>query len=291
MADAPCLTAAGQDVCVVSTLTCTTSNDSTPAGSNCPQSTARNVLFTQEMDLNLNQPGIAAGILTIPPGYAPGMAMAPDVLVSGAQCNFPADDPLASQPCPQSIMTSLEDATIRGGGTGTTTNSSYVLFCCEPEWHTTPTVPLWSNGTTVPVAFSSAPPATPVPDDNNFHAAQGASVVFGAEPRGIALDTTYPLPAEQTLGNPLHVSRPRPVAHALVNPNPANIQCEWAGQYVRQRRYKQSISGRGLRSALLLGRLRRLRGVGLPSDARYPHWHTRAKRGYLQDGTLQHRYH
>src|SRR5204862_1133328 len=51
MADAPCLTAADQDVCVVSTLTCTTSSDSTPAGSNCPQSSARNVLFTQEMDL------------------------------------------------------------------------------------------------------------------------------------------------------------------------------------------------------------------------------------------------
>ena len=138
MADAPCLTAAGQDVCLVSTLTCTTSADPTPAGSNCPQSTARNVLFTQEMDLNLNQPGIAAGILTIPSGYAPGMAMAPDVLVSGAQCNFPTDDPLGTQLCPQSIMTRLEDPTPRGGGTGTTTNSSYVLFCCQPEWQTTP---------------------------------------------------------------------------------------------------------------------------------------------------------
>jgi uncharacterized repeat protein (TIGR01451 family) len=166
------------------------------------------------MDLNLNQPGIAAGTLTIPPGYAPGMAMAPDVLVSGAQCNFPADDPLGSQPCPQSIMTSLEDATIRGGGTGTTTNSSYVLFCCEPEWQTTPTVPLWSNGTSVPVAFSSVPPATPGTDNNSFHAAQGASVVFGAEPRGVALDTTYPLPAEQTVANGM----PCPALGALPTP-------------------------------------------------------------------------
>ena len=204
MADAPCLTAAGQNVCVVSTLTCTTSSDSTPAGSNCPQSTVRNVLFTQEMDLNLTQPGIVDGILTIPPGYAPGMAMAPDVLVSGAQCHFPTDDPLGTQLCPQSIMTRLEDPTIRGGGTGTTTNSSYVLFCCQPEWHTTPTIPLWSNDiNNVPVSFNSLPPATPAPDDNNFHAAQGASVVFGAEPRGTILDTTYPLPAEQSLANPI----------------------------------------------------------------------------------------
>ena len=279
MADAPCLTAAGQDVCVVSTLTCTTSTDSTPAGSNCPQSTARNVLFTQEMDLNLNQPGIADGILTIPPGYAPGMAMAPDVLVSGAQCNFPADDPLGSQPCPQSIMTSLEDATIRGGGTGTTTNSSYVLFCCEPEWQTTPTIPLWSNATSVPVAFSSVPPATPVPDNNSFHAAQGASVVFGAEPRWDSARHYLSTPGGADCSQRDTVSRPRRVADAVVNPEPTSIQCERAGQYLRQRRYKQSLGGRGLRSPLLLGGLRLLRGVGLPSDARYPHWHPGAKRG------------
>ena len=201
MADAPCLTAAGQTVCTVNTLTCTNSSNPNQAGSNCPQSTARNVLFIQEMDLNLNQPGIVDGKLTIPPGYAPGIAMAPDALVSGAQCNYPTGDPLAAQLCPQSIMTQLEDNTPRGGGTGTTTNSSYVFFCCEPEWQTTPTIPLWTNSTSVAASFNSAPPATPDPDNNKFQAAQGASIVFGAEPRGALLDTTFPLPGEQTLNN------------------------------------------------------------------------------------------
>ena len=64
------------------------------------------------------------------------------------------------------------------------------------------------------MAFSSVPPATPVPDNNGFHAAQGASVVFGAEPRGTALDTTYPLPAEQTLANAI----PCPALGALPTP-------------------------------------------------------------------------
>jgi uncharacterized repeat protein (TIGR01451 family) len=201
MADAPCLTAAGQTVCAVSTLTCTTATQTTPAGVNCPQSTVRNVLFIQEMDVNLNQPGITNGTLTIPNGYAPGIAMAPDVLISGAQCNYPSGDPLGTQLCPQSIMTQLEDNTPRGGGTGTTTNSSYVFFCCEPEWQTTPTIPLWSNSTSVPASFTSVPPATPNPDTNGFHAAQGASVVVGAEPRGALLDTTYPLAGEETLNN------------------------------------------------------------------------------------------
>jgi uncharacterized repeat protein (TIGR01451 family) len=203
MADAPCLTAAGQSVCAISTLTCTTDTNSTPSGSSCPQSTTRNALFAQETDLNLNQPGagIVDGKLTIPNGYAPGFVMAPDVLVSGAQCNYPAGEPLETQLCPQNILTQLEDATIRSGGTGTTTNSSYVIICCEPEWQTSATIPLWTNSTAVPVSFTSAPPATPVPDTNNFHAAQGASVVVGAEARGAVLDTTYPLPGEQTLSN------------------------------------------------------------------------------------------
>jgi uncharacterized repeat protein (TIGR01451 family) len=201
MADAQCLTTAGQSTCAVSTLTCTTANNPTPSGANCPQSNIRNVLYTVENDLNLNQPGIVNGIMTIPTGYAPGIALAPDALAVGAQCNFPTGDPLAGALCPESIMTQLKDPTPRGGGTGKTTNSSYVFFCCEPEWQTAPTIPLWTNSTSVPAAFTSVPPATPVPDPNNFHAAQGASIVFGAEPRGALLDTTFPLPGEQTLNN------------------------------------------------------------------------------------------
>jgi uncharacterized repeat protein (TIGR01451 family) len=201
MADAQCLTTAGQSTCAVSTLTCTTANNATPAGTNCPQSNIRNVLYTVQNDLNLNQPGIVNGILTIPTGYAPGIALAPDTLAVGAQCIFPTGDPLAASLCPESIMTQLEDPTPRGGGTGKTTNSSYVFFCCEPEWQTTPAVPVWTNTTSVAARFSGVPPATPVPDPNGFHAAQGASIVFGAEPRGALLDTTFPLPAEQTLNN------------------------------------------------------------------------------------------
>lgn len=200
MADAPCLTAAGQSVCAVTTLTCTTAAESTPSGANCPQSTIRNVLFQQELDVNLNQPGITNGQLTIPPGYAPGLAMAPDVLVSGGQCSYPAGEPMAGQLCPQNIMTQFEDLTPRGGGTGTTTNSSYIFFCCEPEWQTTPTIALWSNSTSVPASFTSVPPTSPG-STNDFHAAQGASVVFGAQPRGTILDTTFPVPGEQTLNN------------------------------------------------------------------------------------------
>ena len=102
----------------MTTLTCSTTANSTPSGEQCPQSTVRNILFNQEVDLALNQPGIVNGILTIPPGYAPALAMAPDVLVSGAQCTFPNPGSLAGQLCPQSILTQLEDNTIKTGGYG-----------------------------------------------------------------------------------------------------------------------------------------------------------------------------
>jgi len=203
MADAPCLIANGQTVCAINTMTCTTSSNPNAQGANCPQSTARNILFDQEVDVLQNQTGIVNGILTIPPGYAPGMAMAPDALVTGSECTFPSGEPLSTQLCPQSIMTELADNSPHGGGTGTTTNSTYVFFCCEPEWQTTPTIPAWNDTTSVPAAFSSAPPPTPNPNTNNFQAAQGAFVVVGAEPHGTLLDTTYPLPAEQSLNNPI----------------------------------------------------------------------------------------
>lgn len=225
MADAPCLIAAGQSACVASTLTCTDEENSQAMGANCPKSSIRNILFNQEIDLNLNQPGISNGILSVPQGYAPGLAMAPDAIVPGAQCLYPSGGPLGDQVCPQSIMTQLEDLTPRTGGTGTTTNSTYVFFCCEPEWQTTPTIALWNNSTNVLASFASTPPPTPNPDPNNFHAAQGAFVVVGAEPHGTVLDTTYPLPGEQSLSNstPCPALGAPPTPWSTQNPQPFNV--------------------------------------------------------------------
>ncbi len=226
MADASCFIAADQNVCTVYTFECTNNADSSPAGANCPDSTVRNVLFEQELDLLQTQTNILGGILTIPQGYAPGIAMGPDAVVPGAQCTYPAGGPLSTQVCPQSIMTELHDNTPHGGGTGTTTNSSYIFFCCEPEWNTSPSIPLWSNSVMVPASFSVAPPPTPNPNLNNFHAAQGASVVVGAEPHGTLLDTTFPLPAEQTLNNAIPCpvpGAPPATPWSTQNPQPFSV--------------------------------------------------------------------
>ncbi len=235
MADANCLLAAGagQAVCAVNTLACTTTANSTPQGSNCPSSSTRNVLFTQEIDLAQNQPAITVtdGVpyLNIPAGYAPGLAMAPDVIVPGGQCAYP-NAPLSAQLCPQNIMTVLEDGTPKGGGTAPLPNSTYVLFCCEPERATTGTIPAWSNlsGGGVPVSFNSAPPPTPNPDPNNFQAAQGAFVVVGAElPSLDPVDTTYPVPGEESLN--ANNRMPIPSCPALgASPTPWSTQASAA---------------------------------------------------------------
>jgi uncharacterized repeat protein (TIGR01451 family) len=191
----------GNPLCALSTLTCTTSANSTPSGANCPQSSARNILYSQQNDLVQNQTGIVNGQLTIPPGYAFGMAELPDT-ITNQQCSYPSGSPLQGQLCPQSILSQLEDNTPHGGGTGGTGNSTYALFCCQPEWATTPTISLWNKSTSVPVSFTSVPPPVPIPNTNNFQAAQGAYVVVGAESPSLGpLDTTYPLPGEQSLAN------------------------------------------------------------------------------------------
>ena len=102
---------------------------------------------------------VTGGVLTIPPGTAPGVAEFND----SATCPFPMGDPLYGQVCPRSIMTSVIDGPTKPSGTPKPAGSSQVFFCCEPEWATVPTVadqhipvgqPLWTAWTnSLPLRF------------------------------------------------------------------------------------------------------------------------------------------
>lgn len=188
----------GNALCAQKTITCTNANSSTPAGDNCPQSSARNLYWA----LQLDTPGAGISVST---GSAPTIAEGSDNWSpSPGSCVF--EGPETGFLCPQSTLTQFAllatDPQPKGGGTGITTNSSFVLACCEVEWKTMPTIPLWSNNTTVPVSFQTFQP-TPTSPTNGWVAAPNRSITWGEENLGATPDTTFPVPNDQTATNPV----------------------------------------------------------------------------------------
>lgn len=187
----------GNPLCAQLTLTCTNASSSTPAGDNCPQSTERNLYIAQL----LSTPGES---ISIPPNTAPTLAMGSDTW-SPANCTLTG--PEAGLLCPQSELTQFElwstDPAPKPGGTTKTTNSAFIAGCCEPEWNTVAQIPAWWNSTTVPVSFTANPPTAPPSPNNNWVAAPNLSITWGWENlgAGATLDTTYPVPGDQTAAN------------------------------------------------------------------------------------------
>ena len=100
---------------------------------------------------------------------------------SGA-CEFPAGDPLAGELCPRSILTSIQDGPTKLGGTPKPAGSTQIFFCCEREWTTAASVPLWNKTTSVNVSFTSTPPTAPTGDSaNGWVPAPALGVLFGAK--------------------------------------------------------------------------------------------------------------
>jgi len=199
-----CFTANGQGTdangdpfCAQMTITCTNANSNTPAGDNCPQSTQRNLYLAQQLDT----PGNG---MSIPSSSAPTLAEGSDTW-SPNNCTFTPGSPEGGKLCPQSTLTQFELLTTdngpKPGGTGTTTNSTFIAGCCQVEWNTVPSIPAWSNSTTVPVSFTAYPP-TPATPSNNWVAAPNQAITWGEENLGATPDTTFPVPGDQTATNP-----------------------------------------------------------------------------------------
>ncbi len=187
----------GNALCGQMTIVCTNANSSIPGGDECPQSQQRNLYFAQ----TLNAPGNG---ISIPAGSAPVLPEGSDKWSTGAgSCVF--EGPETGNLCPQSTLTQFAllstDIAPKGGGTGTTTNSSFIAGCCQLEWSTVPAVPAWSNSTTVPVAFTTYPP-TPAKPNNGWVASPNKSLTWGEESLGATPDTTFPVPSDHTVINP-----------------------------------------------------------------------------------------
>jgi uncharacterized repeat protein (TIGR01451 family) len=183
----------GNPCCAQFTLECTNQNSPSPAGDNCPQSTQRDLLFSHALD-------ISPALTSIPAGTGPSLAEGSDIWSPG-NCVF--EGPEAGNLCPQSLLTQLFaiSSDPKPGGTGKTSNSTFIAGCCQPEWSTAPNVPLYYNNTTVPVSFTSSPPAAPSPNPNNWVAAPNQSITWGWEDLGATPDPTFPIPGDQTVPN------------------------------------------------------------------------------------------
>jgi hypothetical protein len=142
--------------------------------------------------------------MSIPSSSAPTLAEGSDTW-SPNNCTFTPGSPEGGKLCPQSTLTQFELLTTdngpRPGGTGTTTNSTFIAGCCQVEWNTVPSIPAWSKSTTVPVSFTTYPP-TPATPSNNWVAAPNQAITWGEENLGATPDTTFPVPGDQTATNP-----------------------------------------------------------------------------------------
>lgn len=191
----------GNPLCAAMTLQCTNDDNSTPLGDNCPSSTERNLYWGQILDT-------LPDTFAVPSGNAPTLAMGSDTWtpppVGSTGCTLVG--PETGELCPHSILTQVEsvmDPAAKMGGSGTTSNSTFIAGCCEPEWNTVATVPVWSNTTSVPASFTTTPPSAPVPNPNNWVAAPNMSITYGWENLGQTPDTTYPVSGDVTLPNPI----------------------------------------------------------------------------------------
>ncbi|HUK48331.1 MAG TPA: hypothetical protein VLW06_12090 [Terriglobales bacterium] len=190
----------GNPLCAAMTLQCTNDGNSTPMGDSCPRSSARNLYWGQIMD-------IAGGNISVPAGTAPTLAMGSDTWTpppSGSSgCTLVG--PETGELCPHSILTQIGvimDPPAKLGGTGDTSNSTFISGCCELLWNTLANIHLWNNTTSVPATFTTNPPSAPSPNLNNWVAAPNMSITYGWENLGQTPDTTYPVSGDVAVPNP-----------------------------------------------------------------------------------------
>jgi hypothetical protein len=190
----------GNPLCAAITLTCTNESNSTPAGDNCPTSTARNLFWANQLETTSPIGGSSTYPTGIPAGAAPTLAMGSDTWSPG---NCTLTGPEKGRLCPQSLLTRFTqystDSGLKPGGTNPGSNSTYVAGCCEPEWNTVATVPVWYNNKTVPVSFTTSPPTGSY--SNNWVAAPNQGITWGVEALGATPDPTYPVLGDQTVTN------------------------------------------------------------------------------------------
>lgn len=190
------LDASGNPACKIFTIQCVVGSNQ--SGTLCPQSSARNSLFTAKFDSD------AAFIGALPPGTGFGLLMGPDIWTT-PNCQFIPGSPDANLLCPQNIETNFLGDYATGGGTKSL-NSSFVAARGVPLPATSVTVSPqptqygWTNSANSTVTFVSNPATYAGPNPlNGFIPAPIASLTYGVvDP---VPDTTLPVSGDTTNTN------------------------------------------------------------------------------------------
>jgi hypothetical protein len=206
--------------CKLYTLECTTPNNSTPSGANCPVSVFENEVVQDVFD----GPPFSLQAIYTPFGVFQegiGFLMASDTwpgnsTPSETNCGFDPSSGLQTLPCPQNLLDSFSGPG-KFSGTGLTTNpnSTFISIYGVPEDHTSVFVAgewpdNWVNSNTPNVYFFSQPPnlskGASVFSGGKFTALPGAAnyipqpikgITYGIAPAG----TPPPVPVNEPIVN------------------------------------------------------------------------------------------
>jgi hypothetical protein len=204
-----CIAIAGANGnCTRKKQVCTTPTNSTPAGANCLQSSARNILLSSTFD--------PVALITDPANVFGDV----EFNDSGA---CPLEGPGAVDSCPQNGLVSFTGAgqyTGTKGGKHTNSNNTLVNGVRPPSTTVTGFVNAagWTNSPTPTGTLTGNPATLPVPNSNNMVVAAIANVTYGTNPASSGPPSTLlPIPTDTTLTNP----HPLPTTTTCPNPIPA----------------------------------------------------------------------
>jgi hypothetical protein len=186
--------------CASKKQVCTTTAIPTPLGSNCPQSSETNILFSAVFDA----PSFPAGTIF-------GATEATDDWAGGA-CTFPAGEPESGKSCPQNTLKSFTGPGQYTGRRGaSSTNSTGVIYSNLIPPTTTVTgfvnAAGWTNSANPMGTFTGNPPQLPVLNTNNMTDPPVASITYGVD--NLPADTPnlhptdLPIPGDTVIPNPL----------------------------------------------------------------------------------------
>jgi len=199
---------------------CTSEGNPTPAGINCPQSSADNIVIQDTFD--------ATPKPTTAPGTGFGFLMGGDGWSTQGQASCIFGGPLTGTSCPQDILVSFTGDTNSSAGRTKSLNSTFVTVSgvLMPNTFTSvsPTNSYgWTNTPTPTLSFASYPPGigsgTPVPLDNTNHPVNGyiaapiASIAYNVN--GAAIPLSPILNSASCFGTPTTPGGPVPLNAAI----------------------------------------------------------------------------